>query len=79
MPGLDDRVDVLLQDYRELSGTFDKIISIEMIEAIGYRQYPTFFKSRMNLLGDTRLWLPYSGDYHRRSGIRAREAPCGLY
>ena len=55
--GLEDRVNVLLQDYRELTGTFDKIISIEMIEAIGYRQYPTFFKSCMNLLSDKGLAL----------------------
>ena len=39
--GLEDRITILLQDYRRLSGTFDRIVSIEMIEAVG----PQFFKS----------------------------------
>ncbi|MFP3701411.1 class I SAM-dependent methyltransferase, partial [Burkholderia sp. SIMBA_013] len=33
--GLDDRVSVVLQDYRDLQGRYDKLVSIEMIEAIG--------------------------------------------
>lgn len=33
--GLDDRIEVLMQDYRELQGTYDKIVSVEMIEAVG--------------------------------------------
>jgi cyclopropane-fatty-acyl-phospholipid synthase len=41
--GLADRVDVRLCDYRDLSGRFSKIVSIEMLEAIGRRQWPTFF------------------------------------
>jgi cyclopropane-fatty-acyl-phospholipid synthase len=40
--GLTDRVEVRLQDYRELSGAFDKIVSIEMMEAIGHRYLPDF-------------------------------------
>jgi len=42
--GLESRVDVLLQDYRDLRGTFDRLVSIEMIEAIGHRQYGEFFR-----------------------------------
>jgi cyclopropane-fatty-acyl-phospholipid synthase len=41
--GLADRVDIRLQDYRTVQGQFSKIASIEMLEAIGYAQYPTFF------------------------------------
>lgn len=48
--GLSDRVEVLLCDYRDLRGSYDKIISIEMIEAIGHRQYPVFFQRCMELL-----------------------------
>lgn len=48
-------VEVLLCDYRDLSGSYDKIISIEMIEAIGHRQYPTFFATCMKLLSDKGL------------------------
>ena len=40
---LADRVELRLQDYRTLEGQFSKIASIEMLEAIGHAQYPTFF------------------------------------
>ena len=40
--GLADRVDVQLRDYRDLTGTYDKIVSIEMMEAIGHRYLPEF-------------------------------------
>jgi len=42
--GLQDRVTVLFQDYRELEGAYDKLVSIEMIEAVGWQYFPTFFK-----------------------------------
>jgi cyclopropane-fatty-acyl-phospholipid synthase len=41
--GLEDRIEVLLTDYRDLTGQYDKLVSIEMIEAIGHRQYDTYF------------------------------------
>ncbi|MBS1718012.1 MAG: class I SAM-dependent methyltransferase [Armatimonadetes bacterium] len=41
--GLQDRVEVLEMDYRDLTGKYDRLVSIEMIEAIGHRQLPTFF------------------------------------
>ena len=40
---LSDSVTLLQQDYRELSGTFDKLVSIEMLEAVGYEFLDTFF------------------------------------
>jgi cyclopropane-fatty-acyl-phospholipid synthase len=40
--GLSDRVDVQLRDYRELKGRFDKIVSIEMMEAIGHQYLPEY-------------------------------------
>jgi cyclopropane-fatty-acyl-phospholipid synthase len=40
--GLSDRVQVELRDYRDLTGTFDKIVSIEMMEAIGHKYLPDF-------------------------------------
>jgi len=48
--GLSDRVTVLNQDYRDLSGQFDKLVSIEMIEAIGHEAYPAFFQACSRLL-----------------------------
>lgn len=40
--GLQDRVDVLLCDYRDLTGQYDKLLSVEMIEAVGQRYLPAF-------------------------------------
>jgi cyclopropane-fatty-acyl-phospholipid synthase len=48
--GLADRVTVLGLDYRDLEGTYDKIASIEMIEAIGHEQYETFYRKCASLL-----------------------------
>ncbi|MHB8658064.1 MAG: class I SAM-dependent methyltransferase [Solirubrobacteraceae bacterium] len=41
--GLEDRVTVLMQDYRDLHGRYDKLVSIEMIEAVGWQHIGTFF------------------------------------
>jgi cyclopropane-fatty-acyl-phospholipid synthase len=41
--GLAGQVDVLLQDYRDVRGRFDRIASIEMLEAVGERFWPTYF------------------------------------
>jgi cyclopropane-fatty-acyl-phospholipid synthase len=46
--GLEDRVTVLFEDYRDRDidrhGPFDKLVSIEMIEAVGWQYFPTFFR-----------------------------------
>jgi cyclopropane-fatty-acyl-phospholipid synthase len=42
--GLADRVTVLLEDYRDLTGSYDKLVSIEMIEAVGHQYYGDFFR-----------------------------------
>jgi cyclopropane-fatty-acyl-phospholipid synthase len=42
--GLADRVTVLLEDYRELRGSYDKLVSIEMIEAVGHQYFDTYFR-----------------------------------
>ena len=41
--GLADRVDLRLQDYRDLDETFDHVVSIEMFEAVGEEYWPTYF------------------------------------
>lgn len=41
--GVADRVTLLCQDYRDLTGSFDKLVSIEMIEAVGHRYLDSFF------------------------------------
>ncbi len=40
---LSDKLDLRLQDYRDVKGTFDRIVSIEMIEAVGERYWPDYF------------------------------------
>ena len=55
--GLDRDVEVKKADYRTLSGRYDKIASIEMIEAIGHRQYPLFFDTCRRLLADDGMML----------------------
>lgn len=48
--GLDDRVTVLHQDYRDLGGRYDKLASIEMIEAVGWRNFELYFARCAQLL-----------------------------
>lgn len=48
--GLEDRVTVLLEDYRDLAGRYDKLVSIEMIEALDWRQHDTYFSTCARLL-----------------------------
>jgi cyclopropane-fatty-acyl-phospholipid synthase len=54
---LDDRVDVQFCDYRELTGTYDKIVSIEMFEAVGPEYYGAFFAKCAALLEPRGLML----------------------
>lgn len=48
--GLTDRITLLLEDYRDLSGSFDKLVSVEMIEAVGFEYFDTFFQKCGSLL-----------------------------
>jgi len=48
--GLEGQIEVKLCDYRHVEGTFDKIVSIEMLEAVGHEYYGTFFKACERLL-----------------------------
>ena len=48
--GLEDRITLLKKDYRDLSGKFDKLVSIEMIEAVGHHFYDAFFNACSRLL-----------------------------
>jgi cyclopropane-fatty-acyl-phospholipid synthase len=43
--GLSERITLLKQDYRDLTGTFDKLVSIEMIEAVGHHFLNEFFRA----------------------------------
>src|SRR4051812_40727692 len=43
--GLGDNVDIRLQDYRDVDGCYDAVISVEMIEAVGEQWWPTYFRT----------------------------------
>lgn len=51
--GLSDRITLLNADYRDLSGQFEKLVSIEMIEAVGHNYFDTFFRQCGRLLRPT--------------------------
>jgi len=48
--GLDDRIELLFEDYRNLEGQYDKLVSIEMIEAVGPQYLPGYFGKISSLL-----------------------------
>jgi cyclopropane-fatty-acyl-phospholipid synthase len=48
--GLNSQITILRSDYRELSGQYDKLVSIEMVEAVGHSYLPVFFKKCCELL-----------------------------
>jgi cyclopropane-fatty-acyl-phospholipid synthase len=48
--GVGHKIELLLEDYRDLRGKYDKLVSIEMIEAVGHKYLDTFFRSCSRLL-----------------------------
>jgi cyclopropane-fatty-acyl-phospholipid synthase len=84
--GVADRVKVLCEDYRDLRGRYEKLVCIEMIEAVGYRDFDTFFARCSNLLtAHGRMLLQaitiddraYAVEKASRSFIRAHIFPSG--
>jgi cyclopropane-fatty-acyl-phospholipid synthase len=72
--GLEDLVDVRLEDYRDLQGRYDRVVSIEMIEAVGHQYIGTFFERCAELLeADGRLLVQgitvpeWAWERHKRS------------
>ncbi len=84
--GVADRVTVLCEDYRDLRGRYEKLVCIEMIEAVGWRDFDTFFARCSNLLtADGRMLLQaitvddraYEVEKASRSFIRTHIFPGG--
>lgn len=48
--GMEDQIDIRLADYRSVEGQYDRIVSIEMVEAVGHRYLPAFFHRCEQLL-----------------------------
>ncbi|MBD3220468.1 methyltransferase domain-containing protein [bacterium] len=85
--GLADRITVLEQDYRELEGQFDKLVSVEMIEAVGTRYYGEYFRRCSDLLApDGAMVLQaivvddrhFAHDAHHRDFIKRYIFPGGV-
>jgi cyclopropane-fatty-acyl-phospholipid synthase len=55
--GLEDQVTVLLQDYRDLEGRYDRLVSVEMIEAVGWQYFDDYFRRCDQLLTNDGLML----------------------
>ena len=73
--GLSDRVTVLDLDYRDLTGSYDKLVSIEMIEAVDWRQHDTFFRTCASLLRPHGLMALQAITMDDRSYARAKTGP----
>ena len=63
LPAVDDRVAIRLQNYRDAEGRYDAIVSVEMIEAVGCREWPTYF-------------MDWTGCSHRVERSESRRSPC---
>jgi cyclopropane-fatty-acyl-phospholipid synthase len=55
--GLEGQVTVLLEDYRDLEGRYDRLVSVEMIEAVGWQYFDEYFRRCDQLLTDDGLML----------------------
>jgi len=55
--GLSDKITVLFDDYRDLRGQYTKLVSIEMIEAVGHEHYASYFETCSKLLAPNGLML----------------------
>jgi cyclopropane-fatty-acyl-phospholipid synthase len=55
--GLEDQVTILLEDYRDLEGRYDRLVSVEMIEAVGWQYFDDYFRHCDELLTDDGLML----------------------
>ncbi|MEZ5729247.1 MAG: cyclopropane-fatty-acyl-phospholipid synthase family protein [Burkholderiaceae bacterium] len=70
--GLEERITLLTDDYRDLSGRYDKLVSVEMIEAVGHQYFDTFFARCGELLepGGTLLLQSITIDDRRYAAAR---------
>ena len=71
--GMEDRITLLMQDYRKLEGRYDKLVSIEMIEAVGHHYFNTFFRKCADLLKPEGVMLLQAITINDREYRRARD------
>ena len=84
--GVEHLVELRLDDYRDLTGSYDKLVSLEMIEAVGFKDFPTFFRRCSDLLAPNGVMLlqaitmddrAYDVEKNSKSFIRAYIFPNG--
>jgi cyclopropane-fatty-acyl-phospholipid synthase len=66
--GSTGQIELLLKDYRHLQGTYDKLVSIEMFEAVGFEFYDTFFQ-RVRPFADAGWRDAAAGDHNQRQEV----------
>tara|TARA_B110000003_G_scaffold45779_5_gene43743 strand:- start:2425 stop:3729 length:1305 start_codon:yes stop_codon:yes gene_type:complete len=72
--GLSNQITLLLEDYRNLTGSYDKLVSIEMIEAVGHKFYKDYFEKCSSLLKNDGIMLIQAitiADQHYQRTIRS--------
>jgi cyclopropane-fatty-acyl-phospholipid synthase len=72
--GLADRITVVRSDYRDLRGTYDKLVSIEMVEAVGHQFFDAYFAACNRLLKPEGLMLLQAitiADQHYQAAVRS--------
>jgi cyclopropane-fatty-acyl-phospholipid synthase len=72
--GLEGRVEVVFSDYRDLEGRFDKLVSLEMIEAVGHEYLPTYFAKIADLLAPHGMALVQAITIEERRYEQARRS-----
>ena len=55
--GLENKINLVLKDYRDLEGTYDKVVSIEMVEAVGHEYLEEYFEVCSKLTKEDGLFL----------------------
>ena len=72
--GLDGLVEIRLEDYRDVSGSFDRITSVGMFEHVGLQHLPAYFRRLRELLADDGVAMNHG---LTSTDVRSREAPYG--
>ncbi len=76
--GLSDRVDFRFQDYRDETGVYDRIVSIEMFEAVGEKYWPAYFSKLKPMPEAGRQGRP-TDHHHPSRGLRAISQQPGFH
>lgn len=74
--GLNDRIEIRLQDYRDVQGSFDRITSVGMFEHVGLKNLPSYFAKINSLLADNGIAMNHG---ITTTDVKNRETPYGEF